>query len=91
MATVRNEHLRALRVLARHPNGCTEATLLKLDFTVGQLSYLVYAGLAKLRRPGATTMAFRVKITTAGRSDRGVIAAGLGPRPSMRCARRRPS
>ena len=53
MGTLTDEHLRALRVLARHPNGCTEATLLKQGFTVGQLSYLVYAGLAKLRGSGS--------------------------------------
>jgi hypothetical protein len=66
MATLSDEHLRALRFLARHSNGCMEETLLKKGFTVGQLSYLVYAGLAKLQRP-RPTMALRVKITVAGR------------------------
>jgi hypothetical protein len=65
--TLSDEHLRALRFLARHPNGFTEATLLDQGFTVVQLSYLVYVGLAKLRRPGPTTAAFRVRITMAGR------------------------
>jgi hypothetical protein len=67
MAPLSDEHLRALRFLAQHSSGFTEATLLDQGFTAGQLGYLVYAGLAKLRRPSPRTMAFRVKITTAGR------------------------
>jgi len=66
MPNLSDEHLRALRFLARHSNGFTEATLLKQGFTVGQIGYLVYAGLAKLRRVGPTKV-FRVKITAAGR------------------------
>jgi hypothetical protein len=50
-----DEHLRALRFLALHRGGCTEATLLELGFTPGQLGYLVYAGLAKLRRKESRT------------------------------------
>jgi len=49
MAALSDEQLRALRFLARHPGGCTEATLLKQGFTAVQLGPLVYAGLAKLR------------------------------------------
>ena len=45
MPNLSDEHLRALRFLARHSNGFTEATLLNQAFTVAQLSYLVYAGL----------------------------------------------
>jgi hypothetical protein len=41
MATLSDEHLRALRFLARHSNGFTEATLLDQGFTAGQLGYLV--------------------------------------------------
>jgi DNA-binding MarR family transcriptional regulator len=66
MATLTDEHLRALRFLARHPGGCTEATLLKQGFTTGQLGHLVYAGFAKLRRGGGYAKVFRVKITEAG-------------------------
>jgi hypothetical protein len=62
-----DEQLRALRFLVRHPGGCTEATLLKLGFTTGQLGHLVYAGFAKLRRGGGYATVFRVKITAAGR------------------------
>jgi hypothetical protein len=49
MATLSDEQVRALRFLARHPGGCTEATLLERGFTAVQLGQLVYAGLAKLR------------------------------------------
>jgi hypothetical protein len=66
MATLSNEQLRALHILAHTPGGCTEAKLLEQGFTVGQLSSLVYAGLATLRRKGPT-MALWVKITKAGR------------------------
>ena len=72
MATLSGEQLRALRFLARHPGGCTEATLLKQGFTAVQLSQLVYAGLAKLRGESHPKV-FRVKITAAGRK---AIAAG---------------
>jgi DNA-binding MarR family transcriptional regulator len=66
-STLSDEHLRALRFLARHPGGCTEATLLKQGFTTGQLGHLVYAGFAKLRRGGGYAKVFRMKITAAGR------------------------
>jgi hypothetical protein len=66
MATLSDEQLRALRFLARHPGGCTEAMLLRQGFTAVQLSPLVYAGLAKLRGTGRSKV-FRVKITEAGR------------------------
>jgi hypothetical protein len=66
MATLIDEQLRALRFLARHPGGCTEATLLRQGFTAVQLSQLVFAGLAKLRGAGRPKV-FRVKTTEAGR------------------------
>ena len=66
MGTLTDDQLRALRFLARHPGGCTEATLLKQGFTAAQLGPLVYAGLAKLCRAGRPKV-FRVKITVAGR------------------------
>ena len=74
MAILSDDHLRALRFLARHPGGCTEPALLKQGFTAGQLSHLVFVGLAKIRggagRPtrevGSPTRIL-VKITTAGR------------------------
>jgi hypothetical protein len=69
MATLSDEHLRALRLLARHPGGCTEERLLEQGFTTGQLGHLVYAGFAKLRRAGnrhRSAKEFRAKITEAG-------------------------
>jgi hypothetical protein len=68
MATLSDEHLRALRFLAGRRAGCTEEVLLEQGFTAGQLGWLVYAGLAKLRRGGGFTSAkvLRVKITEAG-------------------------
>jgi hypothetical protein len=73
MATLSDEQLRALRFLARHPGGFTEATLLKQGFTAVQLGYLVYAGLAKLRGESRPKV-LRVKITAAGQR---AIAAGV--------------
>jgi hypothetical protein len=61
-----DEHLRALRFLARYPGGCTEAMLLEQGFTAGQLGWLVYSGFAKLRRGGGYAKVFRVKITATG-------------------------
>jgi hypothetical protein len=69
MATLSDEHLRALRLLARHPGGCAEGMLLGQGFTAEQLGWLVYAGFAKLRRAGTryrSAKEFRVKITEAG-------------------------
>jgi hypothetical protein len=66
MATLTDEHLRALHFLAHHRSGCDEMVLLKQGFTTGQLGWLVYAGLAKLRL-GAGGKVLRVKITDAGR------------------------
>ena len=65
MPNLSDEQLRALRFLARHPGGFTEAMLLRQGFTAAQLSPLVYAGLAKLRGTGRSKV-FRVKITEAG-------------------------
>jgi DNA-binding MarR family transcriptional regulator len=67
MPTLTDEHLRALRILAGSPGGCTEAMLLKQGFTTGQLGHLVHAGLAKLRAGNGPGRYFRVKITAAGR------------------------
>jgi hypothetical protein len=37
MATLSDEHLRALRFLAHYTRGCTEATLLEEGFTTGRV------------------------------------------------------
>jgi hypothetical protein len=65
MTALTDEHLRALRFLAGRPGGCTEARLLEQGFTTGQLSELVFEGLAKLRAVSGPVK-FRVKITKAG-------------------------
>jgi hypothetical protein len=46
MANLTDEHQRALRRLARHPDGCAEAELLVDGFTICQLTDLVIDGLA---------------------------------------------
>jgi putative heme iron utilization protein len=48
-----NEQLRALRLLAHHPDGCAEAVLLADGFHVGELAVLVVEGLAKMQRTAA--------------------------------------
>jgi hypothetical protein len=69
MATLTDEHLRALHFLARRPRyGYKEATLLEQGFTTGQLGWLVYAGLAKLRLGAGGSKVLRVMITAAGRN-----------------------
>ena len=74
MATLSDEHLRALRFLARHRGGCTEVALLGQGFTTVQISHLVFVGLAKLRAgAGYATRVFRVKITAAGRKAIGEL------------------
>jgi hypothetical protein len=42
MATLTDEQLRALRILARHPDGCAEGKLLTDGFSIAQLSRLDY-------------------------------------------------
>jgi hypothetical protein len=66
MATLSEEHLRALRFLAQHRGGCAEVALLEQGFTTAQLGHLVFAGLAKIRGVAGRPK-FLVKITAAGR------------------------
>jgi hypothetical protein len=65
MPNLSDEQLRALRFLARHPNGCKGAMLIEQGFTAGQLGHLIFVGLAKLR-PAGRRKVFLVKITAAG-------------------------
>jgi hypothetical protein len=67
MAKMTDEQRRALRVLARHPHGCSEAMLLDQGFTAVQLGELIFAGFAKIRAAGRQRV-FLVKITAAGRN-----------------------
>jgi hypothetical protein len=68
MANLTNEQRRALRILARHLDGCAEAVLLAEGFSVGQLAELAIEGLAETRRAQVGSQ-HRVwmKITEAGR------------------------
>jgi hypothetical protein len=50
MANLTDEHRRALRILARHLDGCDEAVLLAEGFSVGLLAVLVVEGFATMRR-----------------------------------------
>jgi hypothetical protein len=85
MATLNDEQLRALRFLARHTRGCTEATLLEHGFTAGQLGYLVYAGLAKLRGESRPKL-FRVKNHRGGtEGDRGWCGLSSRARQEIWC------
>jgi hypothetical protein len=69
MATLSDEHLRALRFLGQHRGGCAEVVLLGQGFTTAQLGYLVFVGLAKIRAVAGrqNRPRFAVKITAAGR------------------------
>jgi hypothetical protein len=67
-----DELRRALSVLARHHDGCTEAGLVADGFSIGQLSGLAIDGFAKieLRRmniSGRERSVIWMTITTAGR------------------------
>jgi hypothetical protein len=66
MANVTDEQRRALRLLARQPDGCAEAMLLDQGFTVWQLCELVLRRLANIRAADRGTM-FLIRITEAGR------------------------
>jgi hypothetical protein len=73
MANLIDEQRRALRLLVRSPNGCTEAVMLEHGFRTNFASDLVRAGLAAARlglvqRPRAKTIGVIViAITEAGR------------------------
>jgi hypothetical protein len=72
MANLTDEQRRALRLLARSPNGCTEALLMAHAFEIAMLGTLVLGGLAVA--VDHSTMAGRrrikvtwLRITAAGR------------------------
>jgi hypothetical protein len=50
MTNLTDEQLRALQLLARHPDGCAEAVLLADGFFVGALAVLVVDGFATMHR-----------------------------------------
>jgi hypothetical protein len=53
MIKLNDEERRALRDLARYPDGCAETVLLAEGFNVGQLALLVVDGFATMRRTAA--------------------------------------
>jgi hypothetical protein len=62
---------RALRLIGRCPDGCTDAILLAHGFSIGMLAKLVMDRLAatkveKMRTGGRTLMVVRLRITDAG-------------------------
>jgi hypothetical protein len=63
-----DEQRRALRIIARHPDGCVEAVPLDHGFHVGELAVLVFEGLAeaKLVPVGGGRRGIWMKITEAG-------------------------
>jgi hypothetical protein len=72
MVSLTPEQRRALRFLARHPDGCAEAELLVDGFTIGQLTDLVIDGLAtgrvaRIAFDGREKPVVWMKITEAGR------------------------
>jgi hypothetical protein len=71
MAELSNEQQRALRLLARYPTGCAEATMLAYGFSLDQLATLVFAGLAEMQ-PNFTNISGRKKI---------VVWVQIGVRP----------
>jgi hypothetical protein len=72
MAKLTNEHRRALRILARNPNGCTEALMLAYRFTEEMLVELAVDGLLTVQQErvvGRPEMVVRMQITAAGRRE----------------------
>jgi hypothetical protein len=78
LAKLSNEQRRALRVLARHPTACAEATLLAYGFSLDLLGALVFAGLAAMQQnltglSGQKRIVVWVQIT-----ERGITAIAIG-------------
>jgi hypothetical protein len=66
MATLTDEHRRALRILAGQPHGCTEADMLMHGFELATLGDLMFRGLA-LALPRDMLPVLWITITDAGR------------------------
>jgi hypothetical protein len=78
MANLNDEQRRALRLLARHPNGCTEAIMLAHGFTIDMLGELAAGGLLKVEvhnahAGGRQKFVVWVQITAAGRKGERLI------------------
>jgi hypothetical protein len=62
MAKLSDEQRRALRLLARSPNGCTEAIMLAHGFESAMLGKLVLDGLAKVEVHDTKVAGRRLKV-----------------------------
>ena len=74
MPDLTDEQRRALRILARSPNGCTKALMLAYHFTIDMLTALSIDGLLSVHQErvvGRPEMVVRMKITAAGRREIG--------------------
>jgi hypothetical protein len=74
MGKLTDEQWRALRILARSPNGCTEALMLAYHFTIDMLTELAVDGLLTAHQEhvvGRPEMVVRMQITPAGRREIG--------------------
>jgi hypothetical protein len=74
MADLTDEQRRALRILTRSPNGCTEALMRAYRFTDDTLAKLMVNGLLTARNEhavGRPEMVVRMQITAAGRREIG--------------------
>jgi hypothetical protein len=72
MAKLTDEQRCALRILARSPNGCTEALMLAHDFEIAMLGKLALDGFARVKAHDTMAGGRRMKvvwlqITAAGR------------------------
>jgi hypothetical protein len=79
------DHLRALTLLADHPEGCTEAVMLAQGFRPAELAELIEAGLARARTERVLTgyrrsgvKVTRLHITDSGRRLWGGLPGGDG-------------
>jgi hypothetical protein len=66
IAKLSDEHRRALRLLSRSPNGCTEAEMLAYGFELATLGDLIFAGVA-LAAPREALPVMWIQITEVGR------------------------
>jgi hypothetical protein len=75
MAKLSEEQQRALRLLARSPNGCTKALMLAYRFSEDMLAELAVDGLLTVKQErivGQPEMVVRIQITRAGRREIGM-------------------
>jgi hypothetical protein len=72
MEKLSNEELRALRLLARYPSGCTEPVIMAHGFELDQIATLVFRGFTKREVSNVTiggrqVKVVRMQITATGR------------------------